>query len=64
VVNNSVSAEDEAAFDKLMTLHPKFSELISAFKNEPDAFDSFVVMVSNLKHFHLIYALNSSLDGV
>lgn len=49
---NSVSAEDEAAFDKLMTLHPKLFELVSAFKDEPDAFDRFVVMVSDPKLKH------------
>jgi hypothetical protein len=59
-----LSAKDEAAFEKLMVLHPKFSELISAFKNEPDGFDSFVVMVSNPKHSLSLYALNSWLDGV
>jgi hypothetical protein len=32
-------------FDRLLALHPKFPELISAFKNELEAFDNFVVTV-------------------
>ena len=29
-----------------MKLHPRFPELIMAFKEDPDAYDNFVAMVS------------------
>lgn len=43
-----VDENDKKNFDRIMKLHPRFPELIMAFKEDPDAYDNFVAMVSFL----------------
>jgi hypothetical protein len=43
---NRIDENDKKNFDRIMELHPRFPELIMAFKEEPDAYDNFVAMVS------------------
>jgi hypothetical protein len=41
-----IDENDKKNFDRIMKLHPRFPELILAFKEDPDAYDNFVAMVS------------------
>ena len=47
-----------------MKLHPRFPELILAFKQDPDAYDNFVVMVSFFSEWlHICGNLYLYIDG-
>ena len=37
---------DVENFDRIQKMHPHFPELIAAFKDEPEAYDSFITIVS------------------
>jgi len=41
-----IDENDKRNFDRIMKLHPRFPELILAFKEDPDAYDNFIAMVS------------------
>lgn len=45
---NRIDENDKKNFDRIMKLDPRFPKLILAFKEDPDAYDNFVVMVSFL----------------
>lgn len=41
-----IDENDQKNFDRIMKLHPRFPELILAFKEDPDAYENFISMVS------------------
>ena len=41
-----VEEMDVENFDRIQKMHPHFPELIAAFKDEPEAYDSFITIVS------------------
>jgi len=43
---NRIDENDKKNYDRIMKLHPRFPESILAFKEDPDAYDNFVAMVS------------------
>ena len=43
---NRIDENDKKNFDQIIKLNPQFPELILAFKEDPDAYDNFVAMVS------------------
>jgi hypothetical protein len=43
-------------FNRIMKMHAKFPDLISAFKEEPDAYDSFVAIVRFVFLISYLYA--------
>jgi hypothetical protein len=43
---NRIDENDKKNFERIMKLHPRFPEVILAFKEEPDAYDNFIAMVS------------------
>lgn len=54
-----IDENDQKNFDRIMKLHPHFPDLILAFKEDPDAYENFVAMVSfqNLRLHMCVYAL-------
>ena len=44
-VGSRVDEIDIENFNRILKMHPHFPELIAAFKEEPDAYDTFIAVV-------------------
>lgn len=42
-----ISDRDKEVFDRIMGLHAEFRQVIAGFEGEPEAYDTFVRMVSS-----------------
>jgi hypothetical protein len=44
-IGSRVDEIDAKKFNRIMKMHPHFPELITVFKEEPDAHDSFIAII-------------------
>ena len=52
-IGSRVDEIDAENFNRIMKMHPHFPELIAAFKEEPDAYDSFIATIRSFLLFNI-----------